>query len=52
MRRMSKVGHSLNVCIASVLSVLQSPLYTLTLIFLCRLYVRNRLSNAVSLTFM
>ena len=29
---MSEVGHSVNDCIASVLSVLQSPLNTLTLI--------------------
>ena len=30
---MSEVGHSVtDVCLASVLSVLQSPLYTLTLI--------------------
>ena len=49
MRRMSEVGHSVNVCIASVLSVLQSPLYTLTLICYA-VYMRNRLSNADSLT--
>ena len=45
-----KLDSSVNVCIASVLSVLQSPLYTLTL-FLCRPCMRNRLSNADSLTF-
>ena len=52
MRRMSEVGHSVNVCIGEcVICIIVTFIYINTYL-VCRLYMKNRLNNADSLTFM